>query len=54
MIADGLIVVENCSNCWETTNDERQIDFMALHILFVLFDQYQEEGKIPESISYNV
>lgn len=31
-----------------------QTMLMALHILFYLFRQYQEEGKMPEYISYNV
>lgn len=53
MISDGRIVIENCSNCWRCTPDEN-IDVMALHILFYLFRQYQEEGKMPEYISYNV
>ena len=52
MISDGRII-ENCSNCWQCTPDEN-IDVMALHILFYLFRQYQEEGKMPEYISYNV
>jgi hypothetical protein len=30
------------------------IDVMALRILFNLFRQYQEEGKMPAYISYNV
>lgn len=53
-IEDGLIVVENCSNCWKTTNDEKYIDIMVLHILYYLFLRYQEQGKMPEYISYNV
>ena len=52
-ISDGRIIIENCSNCWQCTPDEN-IDVMALHILFYLFRQYQEEGKMPEYISYNV
>ena len=54
MIENGLIVVENCSNCWHTTEDEKHIDVMALHILFYVFCKYQKEGKIPDYISYNV
>ena len=54
MIADGLIEIRNCSNCWQTTDDEKRIDIMALHILFYLFKKYAEEGKLPEYISYNV
>ncbi len=53
-IEDGLIVVENCSNCWKTTDDEKCIDIMALHVLFYLFLRYQEQGTLPEYISYNV
>lgn len=54
MIAVGLIEIRNCSNCWQTTDDEKRIDIMALHILFYLFKKYAEEGKLPEYISYNV
>lgn len=54
MIAVGTIVIENCSNCWKITDDEKKVDVMALHILFKLFNQYQEEGTMPEYISYNV
>ena len=53
MTSDGRLIIENCSNCWQCTPDEN-IDVMALHILFYLFRQYQEEGKMPEYISYNV
>ena len=53
MIKDGRIVVENCSNCWRTTDDSH-IDVMVGHLLFYVFLRYQEEGKIPETISYNV
>ena len=53
-IDEGLITIENCSNCWKTTDDEKHIDVMALHILFNLFLRYQEQGELPEYISYNV
>ncbi len=51
MIDEGLIVIENCSNCWHTSQDEKHVDITALRILFRLFKQYQEEGKPPEHIS---
>ena len=51
-IEEGLITIENCSNCWKTTDDEKHIDVMALHILFYLFLKYQEQGELPEYISY--
>lgn len=54
MLFDGLIKVENCSNCWRTSEDELKVDVMACHLLFKLFLDYQEESKIPESVSYNV
>ncbi|WP_408069489.1 hypothetical protein [Butyrivibrio sp. JL13D10] len=54
MIEDGAIKVENCSNCWKATEDDLKIDVMALHLLFYIFRRYQEDGKIPDIISYNV
>lgn len=53
MISDGRIVIENCSNCRHRLL-ESNIDVMVSHILFYLFRKYQEEGKMPEYISYNV
>ena len=52
MIGEGAIEIENCSNCWQTADDEK-VDVMALHILFCLFRKYQHEGKIPEHIGYD-
>lgn len=54
MLEKRLIRVENCSNCWMTTDDDLHIDVMACHLLFKLFYQYQEEGNVPEHVSYNV
>ena len=54
MLEEGLIKVENCSNCWQVTEGKMHIDVMVCHILFYVFRKYQEEGKIPEHISYNV
>ena len=54
MLEEGLIKVENCSNCWQVTEGKIHIDVMVCHILFYAFRKYQEEGKIPEHISYNV
>ena len=51
---EGLIILENCSNCWEITDDEKQADVMLLHLLCYLFLIYQEEGNIPEYIGYDV
>jgi hypothetical protein len=54
MLEDGAVKVDNCRYCWKTTEDNLSVDVMAYHILFQLFQVYQEEGKIPEYISYNV
>lgn len=54
MLEDGTVKVENCSYCWCTTETDLAVDVMACHILFYIFLRYQEEGEIPEDISYNV
>lgn len=54
MLEEGLIVVENCSNCWRVSEGRLHIDVMANQILFYVFRKYQEEGKIPDHISYDV
>lgn len=54
MLQDGLIKVVNCSNCWRVTEDDLRVDAMACHLLFNIFQQYQEDGEIPEMFSYNV
>ena len=54
MIDEGLIKIENCSNCWKVTDDGKGHDVMALHLLYKIFQNYQVEGKIPALISYNV
>ena len=51
---EGLIIIENCSSCWKTTDDEKQEDVMGVHLLCYLFLRYQEEGNIPEYIGYDV
>ncbi len=53
MLADGRIVVENCSNCWHTTKNDLHVDVMACSLLFYIFLRYQEEGGIPKVISIN-
>lgn len=50
--SQGFIKVENCRHCWEKRDDG--VDVIAMHILFKIFDDYQESGKIPEWINYFV
>jgi len=52
MIYDGLITIENCSNCWKTTSGGRTIDYTALDILYELFHEYQEQGEIPVRVFF--
>ena len=33
MIERGTIKIENCSNCWKTTDDDKKTDIMVLHII---------------------
>lgn len=54
LLRNGMIKVVNCSNCWLISDDELQVDVMIFHILYRIFQQYQEEGNIPSIISYNV
>ena len=48
-IENGLIQIKNASGCWKTNND---VDIMALKLLFKLFDMYQDDGNIPNTISW--
>ena len=48
LFESGKIQVKNASGTWKTTVSG--IDFMALQILFKMFDEYQETGKLPEHI----
>lgn len=52
MIADGSITIKNASHCFKTTSEG--IDIMALHLLYKLFQEYQESGELPIQISYHV
>ena len=54
MLKDNLIIVKNCSQCYKTINDDKNIDIMVYHILYYLFLKYQEQGEIPKNISYNI
>ena len=54
MLKDGRIVVDNSSNCWRTTDDELKVDVIACRLLHYIFLRYQDEGEIPELVSYNV
>ena len=48
----GKIQIENSSNCWRTISDDN--DFIAWHLVWNIFRKYQENGCLPERVSYNV
>lgn len=50
MISDGKIKIKNASHFFGTTLEG--IDIMAMHLLYKILRQYQEDGKIPDRISY--
>ena len=54
LLKNGMIVTQNCSNCWRVTDDSRHIDVMIFHLLFRIFQQYQHKGMVPERVSYNI
>ena len=52
MIENGSITFENCSNCWQTYERIPGVDVTVLRLLFIIFNNYQKEGKIPEQVSF--
>lgn len=52
MINSGLIVIENCSNCWHKSNNKLQVDIMACNSVQKILMQYQEDGAIPYAVGY--
>ncbi len=51
-IAAGQIRVENSSFCWQLLDNG--IDYMAMRIIYNIFDLYQTEGTIPEKVRFHV
>ena len=52
LIAMGKINVENSKFCWQILDNG--IGLIAIHIIFKIFDLYQSEGAIPETVGYHV
>ena len=52
LLSSGEIKIENCSNCWLKSNEG--YDFIALNICSRIFREYQQDGELPEIVSYNV
>ena len=52
LIAAEKISVENSNFCWRTLDNG--IGLIAIHIIFKIFDLYQSEGAIPETVGYHI
>ena len=48
LLKNNLITVENCSHCWKTTEDN--VDVMAITAIRSIFQKYQENGFLPETL----
>lgn len=48
----GLITVENSRFCWHILPGS--VGEIAMHLLFKLFRDYQENGELPERVGYDV
>ena len=47
----GKITIENSSYCWHMVGTEKDIGMMAMRIIFRIYDHYQDEGTLPETVS---
>ena len=47
----GKITIENSSYCWHMVGTEKNIGMMAMRIIFRIYDHYQDEGTLPETVS---
>lgn len=48
----GLISIENSRFCWFVFPDG--VGKIAMHLLFRIFSDYQENGELPEKVGYHV
>ena len=51
LLKAGKIIVENSKFCWHYLGTEKDIGMMAMHIIFHIYDRYQDEGALPETVS---
>ncbi len=49
--ANKVVEFKNCSNCWATTTDEFEIDFVALALLGEIFKEYDKTKMFPKECS---
>ncbi len=51
LFSEKKILIENCSNCWKEKGGN---DFIAVKLVFEIFNGYQETGKVPKEVHYEV
>lgn len=47
----GKITIENSRYCWHLVGTEKNIGMIAMKIVFRIYDHYQDEGTLPETVS---
>ena len=52
LIVAGQISVENSKFCWQILDNG--MGLIAIHIIFKVFNLYQSEGTIPETVGYHI
>jgi hypothetical protein len=52
LFSEKMIAIENCSNCWQKTIEG--YDIIGLKLCFMIFNEYQKIGSLPEGLGYNV
>ena len=51
---DGEIIInQNCKNAFVRGScQEIDMDYIALHLLYNIYEEYQKNGELPESMSF--
>ena len=52
LLAKGKIIIKNSNNCWQKLSG--RYDLIAIHFCYNILKRYQQDGKLPESLSYDV
>lgn len=47
----GKIVIENSHYCWHFVVTKKKIGMIAMRIVFRIYDHYQDEGILPETVN---
>ena len=47
----GKITIENSCYCWHLVGTEKNIGMKAMKIVFRIYDHYQDEGTLSETVS---